>query len=555
MGDTKSIERAPGRTQGMEAEGPAERSGALPVTHEDPALGCPPGSRRRRLGGQRISRRTLPHLFRSRAQAVESAPDAQVGSQARRRDAFFRRGLALADVVAMVFALGVAVVVLGGDTVRPTLVLALPAIVLVSKVIGLYDRDEHILRKTTLDEAPALLKVATLSTLLIWLAEGALVTETTAGAEGDALGRDQVLGLWVLLFVSLLLARAGARQAVRAITPPERCLVLGNPESAEQVEKKFESAHSLDATVVGRVPLEPGQHSQGDGVQVVGQLDQLERLVVGYGIDRVIIAPATSDTEQLLDAIRMAKALGVKVSVLPRLFEVVGSSVRFDDVEGLMLLGVPAVGVEQVLDARQARRRPRSARASACSLLAPLLRGDRPGGEGLTSRGTGVLPPAADRPATARIFQMTQVPHPCTTDADEARRRSWHRAQRGRRPVQDRQRPPGDRRWGGCSGASRFDELPQLLQRAARRDEPGGSTPARAPTTTSRVEGWQRRRLDVLTGHDRNLAGPRLLPGAAPRDGQDRLPLRGDVVPVAGHEDPPADDSLRHRAQRPVARR
>ena len=31
---------------------------------------------------------------------------------------------------------------------------------------------------------------------------------------------------------------------------------------------------------------------------------------------------------------RRVKALGVKVSVLPRLFEVVGSSVEFDDIDG-----------------------------------------------------------------------------------------------------------------------------------------------------------------------------------------------------------------------------
>jgi lipopolysaccharide/colanic/teichoic acid biosynthesis glycosyltransferase len=41
----------------------------------------------------------------------------------------------------------------------------------------------------------------------------------------------------------------------------------------------------------------------------------------------------------------VVKSFGVKVSVLPRLFEVVGSSVRFDEVDGLMLLGVPQWGL------------------------------------------------------------------------------------------------------------------------------------------------------------------------------------------------------------------
>jgi exopolysaccharide biosynthesis polyprenyl glycosylphosphotransferase len=64
-----------------------------------------------------------------------------------------------------------------------------------------------------------------------------------------------------------------------------------------------------------------------------------------HQIERVVIAPTTADSEQILGAIRLVKSLGVKVSVLPRLFEVVGSSVKFDDVEGLMLLGVPRFGL------------------------------------------------------------------------------------------------------------------------------------------------------------------------------------------------------------------
>ena len=42
-------------------------------------------------------------------------------------------------------------------------------ILVLSKVLNLYDRDELLLRKTTLDEAPKLFQVATLMALLLWL--------------------------------------------------------------------------------------------------------------------------------------------------------------------------------------------------------------------------------------------------------------------------------------------------------------------------------------------------------------------------------------------------
>ncbi len=267
------------------------------------------------------------------------------GTSGGRRDAIYRRALAVADIASAAFALLFAIVVLGGDEITVALAAAIPLVVVAGKIIGLYDRDEHVLRKTTLDEAPALFQVATLYTLLVWLGEGVLVRESVRRAD-DNLGQWQVVGLWGLLFVSMLASRAAAREIVRRVTAPERCLVLGGHGAAERIDRKFQVARALNATVAGRVPLEAGD-ATGDGPRVLGEIDRLGPILREQEIDRVIIAPTSSDTEQLLGAIRLVKALGAKVSVLPRLFEVIGSSVRFDDVEGLMLLGVPRFGLSK----------------------------------------------------------------------------------------------------------------------------------------------------------------------------------------------------------------
>jgi len=270
-------------------------------------------------------------------------PEVGIAHRGRHRDSLYRRALAVADVVAAGAAIALAIVVLGGDRVTLALLAAVPLVVVVSKVAGLYDRDEDLLHKTTLDEAPALFQVATLYTLLIWLGEGALVEEGLLLAQGDNLGRDQVLGLWGLLFIFMLGARSAARAFVTRTTATERCLVLGDCAGAQRVDGKLRAAWSTDAEVVGRVPLEP-RDPRGAGPAVLGGLDDLGVLIARHDVDRVILAPTSSDSEQLLDAIRLSKSLGVKISVLPRLFEVVGSSVRFDDVEGLILLGVPQWG-------------------------------------------------------------------------------------------------------------------------------------------------------------------------------------------------------------------
>jgi exopolysaccharide biosynthesis polyprenyl glycosylphosphotransferase len=206
--------------------------------------------------------------------------------------------------------------------------------VLVSKVAGLYDRDEHLLRKTTLDEAPRLFHLATLYALGIWLAGDLFVT--------GYLGRDQILALWLFLFVAMVLGRAVVRRLVSRTSPEERCLVLGDGEAKDQLARKLSMSHALKATVVGRVPFER-QDPGGNGV--LGSMNLLGVVLADHDIQRVVIAPRTADSDSILEAIRVVKALGVKVSVLPRLFEVVGSSVEFDDVEGTMVLGLRRHGL------------------------------------------------------------------------------------------------------------------------------------------------------------------------------------------------------------------
>ncbi len=98
---------------------------------------------------------------------------------------------------------------LGGNAPTFAALGAVVLLILVMKAIGLYDRDEHLLRPTTLDEVPALFQVATLSMLLLWLVGDLIV-------DGD-LGRRQVLGMWALLFVLLIVGRSLARYVADAV--------------------------------------------------------------------------------------------------------------------------------------------------------------------------------------------------------------------------------------------------------------------------------------------------------------------------------------------------
>jgi exopolysaccharide biosynthesis polyprenyl glycosylphosphotransferase len=100
--------------------------------------------------------------------------------------------------------------------------------------------------------------------------------------------------------------------------------------------------------IVGRIPLSPGDASVNE-LPLLGRFDALESLLAEHSVDRALIAPGRGDNDdhRLLNAIRAVKRLGIRVSVLPRLFEAVGSAYEFDDVEGATVLGVRHHGLSR----------------------------------------------------------------------------------------------------------------------------------------------------------------------------------------------------------------
>jgi exopolysaccharide biosynthesis polyprenyl glycosylphosphotransferase len=66
-----------------------------------------------------------------------------------------------------------------------------------------------------------------------------------------------------------------------------------------------------------------------------------------FRVDRVLLIPTTADSETMLDAVSRTTAAGVKVSIVPRLFEVVGSAVEFDTIGGVTVLGVRRPGLSR----------------------------------------------------------------------------------------------------------------------------------------------------------------------------------------------------------------
>ncbi len=249
-----------------------------------------------------------------------------------RRDALFRRMLVAADVVALVGAF-VLTVALSQRSLQLTwaAIAGVPILVVCAKLTGLYDRDETLLRKTTLDEAPRLLQLATLCALVAWLAGGLIVNGT--------LDRHEAMFLWPALAVALVLARTGSRALALRLAPAERCLVIGDEISARTIGSKLTGNGGIRAEVVAHLDLDKAASWSTDTFSGA-RLAEIRDLARTLDVHRAIIAPRSADAGEMLNLVRTLKAVGVRVSVLPRLLEVVGSSVEFDDLHGMTVMGV-----------------------------------------------------------------------------------------------------------------------------------------------------------------------------------------------------------------------
>ena len=236
-------------------------------------------------------------------------------------------------------AAGLALVVSVGalspaNSLHLSTLLALPLVVVAGKIQRVYDRDELVLNKSTIDEAPKLFQLATFYALLVYVFHDQLLTGT--------LGSGEMLALWMTLFVFAVVARCIARTLVRQAVGPERCLFVGSNESFERLSDKLDSRDPR-AELVGRMSLSPS----ADAKLVAAASTQLHVLADELDVDRVIIEPSQESPQHMLDFVREAKASGVPVSLLPRVLDVVGSSIEVDDLDGLTLLGVRHFGLSR----------------------------------------------------------------------------------------------------------------------------------------------------------------------------------------------------------------
>jgi exopolysaccharide biosynthesis polyprenyl glycosylphosphotransferase len=414
------------------------------------------------------------------------------------RDKLFRRMLVGADVGAALLVALIVELAFGSNGPEWTTLLVALIAPFVNTATGLYRHDELVLSKNTLDEAPELFRASTLTAVIAFLAQSALLS-TPLGAQVMAL---TLVGLTVLTTVLRLVGRTIARY----LSPAERCLLVGETRLARRLETQLLTTHTAKAELVGSVPLATGRlgHTTEDAAP------DLRSVVSDLDVHRVLISGDGAPPQAVNEAIQSAKSLGVNVSLLPEMFEVVGSSVAFDYIGGVPVFGLRRFGLS-----RRARMVKWSfdvvGSAILLILLAPLLvtialaiRIDSKGP--ILFRQTRVG-------RDGRHFQMRKF-RSMVADAEDRKAELWdlNEAADGLFKIDD---DPRMTQVGRFLRRTSLDELPQLVNVLRGEMSLVGPRPL-VIDEDRRIEGFYRRRLRLTPG----MTGPWQVAGSA------RIPLR-----------------------------
>jgi exopolysaccharide biosynthesis polyprenyl glycosylphosphotransferase len=428
-----------------------------------------------------------------------------------RRDSIFRRSLLGADALAIVCALTLSAVLFSGavsSRIALESLAGVPLLLFVAKIGGLYDRDEALLRKTTLDEAPKLFQLATLCALAVWLGGSFVVA--------GRLNRAEALFLWPCLAALLIVGRALARAFALRIAPSERCLFIGDQRGAQMVAAKFTGHSGINAQVIAHLDMDQVAAWSTDAFSAP-RLAEIRDLARTLDVHRAIIAPgwgADADAGETLNLVRTLKAVGVRVSVLPRMLEVVGSSVEFDDLHGVTLMGVRRFDLSR--SSGWLKRAFDLLGALLGLLIVTPLFVALAIAIKLDSRGPVFF--AQQRVGRhGRRFYMLKF-RTMVKDADQMKDslREQNEAQEGLFKIAA---DPRVTRMGKLLRTSALDELPQLLNIVKGEMSLVGPRPL-VIEEDERIAGWNRRRLELMPG----MTGPWQILGPS------RVPLKEMVA-------------------------
>jgi exopolysaccharide biosynthesis polyprenyl glycosylphosphotransferase len=253
-----------------------------------------------------------------------------------------RRLLLAADIVALCGAFlstqAVSGVLALGDV--PLLLASIPVWVVLAYGHRLYHLDSYRADYGAADEIGPVLQMVTLWSWTTLLALSAV--------RSDHVPVSQVALFWAVTLVLLMVLRAAIRAyATRQVWYLQNAVIMGPVKQASAILQKILRHPEWGINVVACVETPGGRRTPGraarlfDLVPVLrGDADVVE-LVKRLDVDRVVLAPALSESRRRMEVVCELSELGVHVDLVPSWSDVVGARLDLHEMEGTPLLTMP----------------------------------------------------------------------------------------------------------------------------------------------------------------------------------------------------------------------
>jgi exopolysaccharide biosynthesis polyprenyl glycosylphosphotransferase len=245
---------------------------------------------------------------------------------------------------ALDFALVCAAVVVALGGVNPALevpaatapLLVLPPLVLL--LFGLRGLYRPRLRVVVLDGILAVLGCVSVATMAVAVL-GMLLN-------GQLPSQSDWLEAWFLAVLGVGLGRAALSytqrwaRARRLVGKP--VLILGAGIVGAQVARRLERHSEYGLMPIGFVDEDPRPVAEVGGREapVLGNIEELEEIIERTGVRNLIVAFSSVGDARVSRLIQHSHALGVEVSVVPRMFDMINDRVSYDTFGGLPLLSL-----------------------------------------------------------------------------------------------------------------------------------------------------------------------------------------------------------------------
>jgi exopolysaccharide biosynthesis polyprenyl glycosylphosphotransferase len=159
----------------------------------------------------------------------------------------------------------------------------------------------------------------------------------------DPSAATEVVRIWAFSTVYLIGGRVAADLAVhRTVAGGLNTLIVGSGEIGNTLARRLVERPELGLRPVGFVDNDPliDGGTEEHGVPVLGGTWELEEIIRRHAVEHVIVAFSNAPHAVTLGVVRRCRALGLDVSLVPRLFEEMSRRVTIEHVGGIALARV-----------------------------------------------------------------------------------------------------------------------------------------------------------------------------------------------------------------------